>query len=92
LPRVNPTEFVEKDTSYCQLKEDICENLKLSQIWSYDSLAGMDLGQKASATIGFIKNPNITIKKASIPLKIYLKSLKILEKASISLKDSSKII
>jgi hypothetical protein len=31
-------------------------------------------------------------KKASIPLKMYLKSLAILEKASISLKKSSKII
>jgi hypothetical protein len=30
--------------------------------------------------------------KASIPLKMYLKSLAILEKASISLKKSSKII
>jgi hypothetical protein len=31
-------------------------------------------------------------KKASVPLKIYLKSLTILEKASISLKKSSKIM
>jgi hypothetical protein len=31
-------------------------------------------------------------KKASIPLKIYLKTLAILEKASISLKKSSKVI
>jgi hypothetical protein len=48
--------------------------------------------------IGFIKateslreKPHIT-KKASIPLKMYLKSLAILEKTSISLKKSSIII
>jgi hypothetical protein len=53
--------------------------------------------QKASAAIGFIKatetlwkKPHITSKKPQ--LKMYLKSLTILEKASIHLKKSSKII
>jgi hypothetical protein len=58
-----------------------------------------DYGQKASAAIGIIKTtetlrkkPQFTFKKASIPLKMYLKSLEILEKASISLKQPSKIV
>jgi hypothetical protein len=36
--------------------------------------------------------PHINLKKTSIPIKLYFKSLAILEKASISLKKSSKII
>jgi hypothetical protein len=57
------------------------------------------LGPKSLAAIGFIKTtetlrkkPQFTLKKASIPLKMYLKSLEILEKASISLKKPSKIV
>jgi hypothetical protein len=44
------------------------------------------------ATITNTLLPYITSKKTSIPLKMYLKSLAILEKASIFLEKSSKII
>jgi hypothetical protein len=53
--------------------------------------------QEASAAIGFVKATDtlrkklhITFKKSSIPLKMYLKSLAVLGKASISLEISSK--
>jgi hypothetical protein len=51
------------------------------------------LGKKASAAIGFIKATETLRRKphTTIPLKMYFKSLEILEKASISLKKSLKI-
>jgi hypothetical protein len=64
-----------------------------------DDITGADWDQKAAAAIEFIKDTKtLRIKashrfeKASIPLKMYLKSLAILEKASIYLKKASKII
>jgi hypothetical protein len=52
----------------------------------------MTVDSGASAAIGFIKATDAERKKNSISLKMYLKSLAILEKASISLRNSSKII
>jgi hypothetical protein len=45
-------------------------------------------GQRAFAAIGFIKATGTMRKKPHIPLKMYLKSFAILEKASISLKKN----
>jgi hypothetical protein len=49
-------------------------------------------GQKSLRGNRFYKDHRDIAKKASIPLKMYLKSLAILEKASISLKNYPKII
>jgi hypothetical protein len=64
---------------------------KALKLLSFFLHTGADWGQKASAGIGFIKAIEIA-DKASIPLKMCLKSLAILEKAFISLKKLSKII
>jgi hypothetical protein len=61
-------------------------------------LPGADWGQKASTAIGFMKATETLRKKPHITLKSLcstknvIKSLAILEKASISLKKSSKIV
>jgi hypothetical protein len=49
------------------------------------------LGPKSPA-IGFIKSHRAIAEKTPIPLKMHLKNLAILEKASISLKKFSKIV
>jgi hypothetical protein len=56
-------------------------------------MSGTEWSQNAFAAIGFIKTTDRDIaEKASIPQQMFLKSLAILEIASISLKKSSKII
>jgi hypothetical protein len=52
----------------------------------------LKISSNASGHRTIAKRASHYFKKASIPLKMYLKSLAIFEKASISLKKSSKII
>jgi hypothetical protein len=53
---------------------------------------GADWGQKAISAISFIKSHRDIAEKTPIPLKMHLKNLAILEKASASLKKFSKIV
>jgi hypothetical protein len=68
------------------------------QVYSYSLWQGRTGAKKARGNRFYKSLRDIAekaphhFKKASIPIKMYLKSLEIFEKASISLKKSSKMI